>query len=348
MPTAPSLKILVACHKPAALPANDIFVPVHCGRAVADCLSKDGRLDDAALAWLQTHCSGDDTGDNISALNRFLNEMTAVYWAWKNYDKLDSPDYIGLSHYRRYLALNGFRGLTRAQADCPHFLQDIQRFLPADPALFAYDAWIPAPSVCSEKTVRQYFIDVHGHAGLFDLYFAALQKQCPHAAQHISEYLNGTHHYLCNMFVMKKELFFNYAALQFAVWDQMKDHIFRAIEPHAGPKQQRLGAYLCERLTGAYLYHLKLTRKVIELPVLKLIYTDCLNEKEVAQARRNEEQKDRTLSRLCLHLSARYYFYKILAFLSPVLPIVRTRKETLHQRLRSVRTELTLRKKGRL
>ena len=44
---------------------------------------------------------GDDTGDNISELNRDVNEWSAIYWVWKNYDKIDNPDYIGLCHYRR-------------------------------------------------------------------------------------------------------------------------------------------------------------------------------------------------------------------------------------------------------
>lgn len=45
---------------------------------------------------------GDDTGDNISRLNPFLDEVTALYWIWKN----TKHTHAGFVHYRRFLTSN--------------------------------------------------------------------------------------------------------------------------------------------------------------------------------------------------------------------------------------------------
>ena len=42
----------------------------------------------------------DNTGENISSQNKEFNELTGLYWMWKN----TNDEYIGLSHYRRYFS----------------------------------------------------------------------------------------------------------------------------------------------------------------------------------------------------------------------------------------------------
>jgi len=80
-----NVKILVCCHKEAALTSkDDIYLPIQVGRALSN-----EKLD----------MIGDDTGDNISEKNRSYCELTGLYWAWKNLNKVD---YIGLCHYRRH------------------------------------------------------------------------------------------------------------------------------------------------------------------------------------------------------------------------------------------------------
>lgn len=92
----PTVKILLAYHKQSALLKNDIFLPIHVGRATQN--DKD--------LWLTNNLIGDNTGENISNKNPNYCELTAQYWAWKNYDKLGNPDYIGFMHYRRHLNFN--------------------------------------------------------------------------------------------------------------------------------------------------------------------------------------------------------------------------------------------------
>lgn len=49
----------------------------------------------------------DNVGDNISSKNMLYNEMTAIYWFWKNYP-IDNLDYVGFNHYRRFFKREDF------------------------------------------------------------------------------------------------------------------------------------------------------------------------------------------------------------------------------------------------
>ena len=76
-----NIKIMLSYHKPDHLFKDDILTPVHAGRANA---KKRMDKDDEKLKWLLENMIGDDTGENISTKNTLYNEMTTVYWAWKN------------------------------------------------------------------------------------------------------------------------------------------------------------------------------------------------------------------------------------------------------------------------
>jgi hypothetical protein len=92
-----------------AIIKSDIFIPIHVGRSCNEPLLKTrtGGFTETQKDkdWLISNLIGDDTGDNISKLNRQYGEMTAVYWAWKNPEKLGNPDYIGLYHFNKYFNL---------------------------------------------------------------------------------------------------------------------------------------------------------------------------------------------------------------------------------------------------
>ena len=68
--------------------------------------TKDGDPTNKNRQWLLENCIGDDTGINISHLNRQYCELTGIFWVWKNINKYQDAEYIGFMHYRRHLRFN--------------------------------------------------------------------------------------------------------------------------------------------------------------------------------------------------------------------------------------------------
>ncbi len=89
--------VVLAVHKPCALPDDPLYMPVQAGASLHE-------------SFLP---AGDDAGDQISDKNPFYCELTVLYWAWKNLD----CDFLGLAQYRRLLRGKGKRPLTLAEAE---------------------------------------------------------------------------------------------------------------------------------------------------------------------------------------------------------------------------------------
>lgn len=88
------VKIMVAAHKEFPMPKErELYLPVLVG---AKKNYKPG-----------IDYQRDDDGENISEKNPNYNELTAIYWAWKNLN----VDAVGLVHYRRFLSKKRKRDL---------------------------------------------------------------------------------------------------------------------------------------------------------------------------------------------------------------------------------------------
>ncbi|MFW6816395.1 DUF4422 domain-containing protein [Lactiplantibacillus plantarum] len=80
------VQIYVAAHKPYQMPQDPTYRPIFVGAAIH--------------GGAPQNYQPDDVGDNISASNPNFNELTAMYWIWKNCH----ADVKGLNQYRRYLS----------------------------------------------------------------------------------------------------------------------------------------------------------------------------------------------------------------------------------------------------
>ena len=284
------IKILIVSHKPFRIPEGECFVPIHAGRAVALTKSKDGTIDNNDLNWLLKNTVGDDTGDNISDKNRFYSECTAIYWAWKNYDKLGNPDYIGLMHYRRHFIFNEeyykskeknfeeriykltFENcITQNYIDKIGLTKDyIQRACENHDIIVSKDTSF---EISGDVNLRKdYAKNIEGtKAKDFDLMVETVLKIYPSYENSLKKHINGYAKLSFNMFVMKKELFFEYCEFLFNILFYMEKQI--DFSTYSTNGKRTLG-YIAEILLTIFVWKLEedSSRKILKLGITKIDY----------------------------------------------------------------------------
>lgn len=271
------IKILIGYHRPSVLLESDIYEPIHLGRAVAMEASKDGVLSAQSKGWLLDNMIGDDTGDNISCLNRTYNELTGIYWAWKNYKILGDPEYVGFMHYRRHFMFDDWQGSEDAlwlpgasMYAVPYItskymshLRDelvVQRVTGQDcVVLKSYDV-----KNLGVGSVREQYCRLPGQRGeWFDILLATVRRLYPEYAVEVTMLENGSVQYLCNMFIMKRELFREYSEFCFRV---LAD-IDRQVDSRTlNTSEKRFLGFLGEFCLTLYIFHAyAMHRQILEL-----------------------------------------------------------------------------------
>lgn len=257
-PKTPSVKILVGYHKPAVLFQNEVLIPIHLGRALATQASKDGAMSEKEYQWMLDNMIGDDTGDNISHLNRKFNELTALYWAWKNYDKLGSPDYIGFMHYRRHLILNPQLPITQKKwlGQFPSlavigedYLQQIglahlERYLKEDAILPQF--------ISTKKMGGNNLASFCNYAKQPDsfLYMTQVVSQDEKYRKYGNQIASASEMLPGNMFIVKKEIFEDYCQFLFRVCFELDRHF--ASYTASAPENMRQIAWTSEFISNIF------------------------------------------------------------------------------------------------
>lgn len=265
MASSAPVKILIGYHKPARLFKSNILVPVQGGRACCREITKDGVLDELDIAWLANNTLGDDTGDNWSAYNRYINELTVVYWAWKNYAALGNPEYIGFMQYGKHLILNPYMEIPRRKWSA---VGEAYCYAPQEYAaggnlsekcvLEAIKGWdilctekgdvkAVGASCCAEQLNR---VSEGRGRELLALAGRAVQERWPRFVPYMKELEENSQMYLSNLFIMRRELFFGYGEF---IFDVLRDVLNGMDLSGCDAVQKRAPGFLGEFLTSVYL-----------------------------------------------------------------------------------------------
>lgn len=244
------IKILIACHLPCILPHGDIFVPVHGGR-----LLKQKKNDGLTQKWLEDFTTGDDSGENISLKNGRYNEMTVIYWAWKNYEQLGNPEYIGFMHYRRHFIFEkwkkpkGGEWLFHTNSEGEE-LENFTGMKAENIQACIGDNDILYPYYPLDLTVyRHYKISPYHKIEDLDLALSIIEENFPDYSPYAQSYVSGRRQIFCNMFIMRREIFFEYCQWIFAVleeYDKRRDY--------SSLSREEARFFISERLTGIFIH----------------------------------------------------------------------------------------------
>ncbi len=183
------LRIYTMTHKKFDVPSDKMYVPLQVGRALSEDLGY----------------SGDDTGENISELNRYYSELTGLYWVWKNVRDLE---YVGTCHYRRYLV--NAQNLVFTEAEYRELFKK-------------YDM-ITTKRVELKNSYYDGFAEVH-HKKDLDAAADVIREKSPEIYPLFEELVHGNESYFGNIFLTSKQLYDEYCEWLFGIFSAMQERI---------------------------------------------------------------------------------------------------------------------------
>lgn len=215
------VKIMVAAHRKFPMPKDtELYLPVLVG-------AKNNYKPEIKY-------QRDDEGNNISEKNSNYNELTALYWAWKNLD----ADVVGLVHYRRLFSMSSKRNLdyvlTKKQVE--KLLKKASIILPKKRNYYI-------------ESNYSHYIHAH-HQGPLDETRRVIIEKCPKYIAAFDQMMNAKKAHMFNMMIMKKKYFDEYAQWLFGILFEVEDRI--DITSYS-VQEARVFGYLSELLMDVWL-----------------------------------------------------------------------------------------------
>lgn len=230
----------VVTHKEFQIPRNPFYKPIYVGGYEPE--------DMDALR--------DCRGENIASLNEKINELTAVYWIWKNTHSGD----VGFCHYRRYFGrhlntTDSYFGLmTPEQAE--NFLNDADMVVAG--AVCTYPLRV---SEQLKDTLNQ-----NAYESCYKLYIDRIKKICPEYLETFYSVMDGIIIYPCNMFYTHRQTFDQYCSWLFPiVLDVAEKMNVSGYDSYS----KRIVGFFAERMLTVWILHNHI--KVAEMEVISIL-----------------------------------------------------------------------------
>lgn len=257
-----NMKILVAYHKESEVYKNDIYTPIHVGKA---------------LSSKELGFPGDDTKQNISKKNPNYCELTGLYWAWKN-NIFSESEYIGFCHYRRYFVTDAqkpsifgkiikkvnrkINGEVISEFSLDNEINNFHKWLDKQ----EFDVLLPYP-IRYNKTIRKQYSENH-YGEHLDIIRDIIGEKTPEILDSFDYIMNQNELSFANMFIMRKKYFDEYMEWLFDILFDFE----RKIEIPKDPYQARIFGFLSERLLNVYVHYIRSREsiKLIHAKVLEL------------------------------------------------------------------------------
>ncbi len=189
-----SVKVIIATHKQYKMPEDKIYLPLHVG---------------AALSEEDFGYQKDNTGENISKLNKGYCELTGLYWAWKNLDE----DYIGLAHYRRHFAKT-----KKAK------FENILTFKELKADLGKIKVFVPIKRRYYIETLYSHYAHTH-YIEHLDETRKIIEEKHPDYIESFDKIVGKRSGYMFNMMIMQRDLLSDYCIWLFDILFELEKRV---------------------------------------------------------------------------------------------------------------------------
>lgn len=198
----------------------------------------------------------DSDGENIAILNEKINELTAIYWVWKNTHSGD----VGVCHYRRYFGRcpeipNPYFGIvTREQAQ--NCLNDVDMVVANTVCTYP---------LCVADQLKD-TLNADAYKKCFELYIDKIEKVCPEYLETFYAVMDGIIIYPCNMFYTHRQTFDQYCSWLFPIVIGVAEKMdVNGYDSYS----KRVVGFFAERMLTVWILHNHI--KVAEMEVISIL-----------------------------------------------------------------------------